>query len=117
MRKSRFAEEQIIAALKEHDPGAKARDLCRKLGVSERTFSAGGASTLPRLRLPDAAPAAPAQGLGHQPQAGLPPLPRGGAARAPPHPQAHRRDQAAAPRRTKQAGSALENGLRLGRAR
>ncbi len=38
MRKSRFTEEQIIGALKEHDGGAKVRDLCRKLGVSEHTF-------------------------------------------------------------------------------
>jgi len=38
MRKSHFTEEQIIAALKEHDAGAKVRDLCRKLGVSEQTF-------------------------------------------------------------------------------
>jgi len=38
MKKSRFTEEQIIAALKEHDAGATVRDLCRKLGVSEHTF-------------------------------------------------------------------------------
>lgn len=38
MRKSRFTEEQIIAALKEHDAGAKVRDLVRKLGVTEHTF-------------------------------------------------------------------------------
>ena len=35
--------------------------------------------------------AAAPQGLGHQPQAGLPPLSRGGAGGAPPRPQAHRR--------------------------
>src|SRR3954466_8633353 len=215
MRKSRFTEEQIIAALKEHDAGAKVRDLCRKLGVSEHTFyrwrskyggmevsdarklkaleeenrrlkhivadltpdnqmlkvinlkkwqrpphaarlrvssmrisvSANAAraasSSCPRdvpipqrarggpaaaqgplparsgaapLRLPDAAPPAAAQGLGHQPQVGLPPLSRGGTGRPPAYPQAHRRGEEAAPRRAGQAGSALEHGLRLRRA-
>ena len=36
--RSNFTEEQIIAALKEHEAGAKVRDLCRKLGVSEHSF-------------------------------------------------------------------------------
>jgi putative transposase len=30
--------EQIIAALKEHEAGARVPDLCRKLGVSQHTF-------------------------------------------------------------------------------
>ena len=38
MRKSRFNEQQIIAALKQVDAGVKAKDVCRKLGVSEQTF-------------------------------------------------------------------------------
>jgi putative transposase len=38
MRKSRFTEEQIIAALQEHERGAKIADLCRKLGITETTF-------------------------------------------------------------------------------
>jgi putative transposase len=38
MKKQRFAEEQIIAVLKEHEAGAKAADLCRKHGISEATF-------------------------------------------------------------------------------
>ena len=38
MKKSRFTEEQIIAALKEHERGGAATEICRRLGVSSHTF-------------------------------------------------------------------------------
>jgi putative transposase len=38
MKRKRFTEEQIIAALKEVDAGAEARDVCRRLGVTEQSF-------------------------------------------------------------------------------
>lgn len=38
MKKSRFTEEQIIAALKEHERGGKATVICRRLGVTSQTF-------------------------------------------------------------------------------
>jgi putative transposase len=38
MKRSRFAEDQIIGVLKEHELGAKTADLCRKHGISEATF-------------------------------------------------------------------------------
>lgn len=38
MRKSRYTEEQIIFALKEHEAGKPTAQICRKLGVSEQTF-------------------------------------------------------------------------------
>ncbi len=37
MKRSRFAQEQIIGVLKEHQAGAAA-DLCRKHGISDATF-------------------------------------------------------------------------------
>jgi putative transposase len=38
MKAKRFTDEQIIAVLKEAEAGAKAKDLCRKHGISEPTF-------------------------------------------------------------------------------
>jgi hypothetical protein len=37
MKRSRFAEERIVAVLREHEAGAKAAELCRKYGMSEAT--------------------------------------------------------------------------------
>ena len=38
MKGSGFSEEQIIGILREHEPGAKAPDLCRRHGISDATF-------------------------------------------------------------------------------
>jgi len=38
LRKSRYSEEQIILALKQHEAGRTTAEICRKLGVSEQTF-------------------------------------------------------------------------------
>ncbi len=38
MRKSRFTEEQIIKALKQHAAGLSVSDVCRKYGISDATF-------------------------------------------------------------------------------
>jgi putative transposase len=38
MKRKRFAEEQIIAILREQEAGAKTGDLARKHGVSEATL-------------------------------------------------------------------------------
>ena len=38
MRRSRFTDEQIVAALKEHEAGASTNELCRRLGISTQTL-------------------------------------------------------------------------------
>jgi putative transposase len=38
MKRARFAEEQIIGVLREHEAGARTVDLARKHGVSEATL-------------------------------------------------------------------------------
>jgi len=36
--KKRFAEEQSIKAIKQHEAGIKVEEICRQPGVSKRTF-------------------------------------------------------------------------------
>lgn len=36
--KKRFTEEQIAYALKRHETGMSAKDICREMGVSEASF-------------------------------------------------------------------------------
>jgi len=57
MRKSRFTEEQIAYALRQVEGGVPAKDVCRKLGISEQTFytwkkrfAGMGAAELRRVR-------------------------------------------------------------------
>lgn len=38
MKGKRFSEEQIIGVLKEAEAGAKAKELCRRHGISDATF-------------------------------------------------------------------------------
>ena len=38
MKKARFTESQIVAAIKKQESGASVRDVCRELGISDATF-------------------------------------------------------------------------------
>jgi putative transposase len=38
MKKTRFTETQIVKAIKEHENGRNAQDLCRELGISTAAF-------------------------------------------------------------------------------
>jgi len=38
MKKSNFTETQIVKAIKEHEAGRKAEDICREMGVSPAAF-------------------------------------------------------------------------------
>ncbi len=38
MKRSRFTEEQITFALRQHDAGTPVEDICRQLGISQATF-------------------------------------------------------------------------------
>ena len=38
MKRSKFSEEQITYAMRQHEAGTPAADICRQLGVSEATF-------------------------------------------------------------------------------
>ena len=38
MKTSRFTEEQIAFAIKQHDPGTRVEEICRKMGISDATF-------------------------------------------------------------------------------
>ena len=38
MKKTKFTETQIVKAIKEHEAGRKAEDICRELGISTVSF-------------------------------------------------------------------------------
>jgi len=38
MRRSKFSEEQIVLALKQVDAGVPVSEICRKYGISDKTF-------------------------------------------------------------------------------
>ena len=38
MKTSRFTEEQIAFAIKQHELGTRVEEICRKMGISDATF-------------------------------------------------------------------------------
>lgn len=38
MKKTRFSESQIVAAIQKQESGISVREICRELGISEATF-------------------------------------------------------------------------------
>lgn len=38
MKKAKFTESQIVAAIKKQESGVSVRDVCRELGISDATF-------------------------------------------------------------------------------
>lgn len=38
MKRTRFSESQIVAAIKKQESGISTKDVCRELGISEATF-------------------------------------------------------------------------------
>jgi putative transposase len=57
VKRSRFTEEQIAFALKQHELGTSVEEICRKMGISDATFynwrkkySGLGPSELRRLK-------------------------------------------------------------------
>jgi len=38
MKRSKFSEEQVTFALRQHEAGTPVEDVCRQLGVSQATF-------------------------------------------------------------------------------
>ncbi len=41
MKKTRYTEEQIAFALKQAETGTRVEEVCRKMGISEATFTTG----------------------------------------------------------------------------
>jgi putative transposase len=50
MKKSRYAESQIVAILKEADAGKKVAEVCREHGISQPTYGGLGVSELKRIK-------------------------------------------------------------------